>query len=469
MHLQDKPSIAIIGGGITGLSAAWYLQHNNDVNYTVIEANDRWGGKIITETVDGPGARPFLVEGGPDTFVTRKAGVRDLAVGLDLNMISTSTKTSDMYVLDKGKPIRIPMGPGAFITSPLMSFGGKLRLLAEPFARARKDAGDESIAEFTERRLGKEALDKFIGPVLGGIYNADPAVQSILVTSPIMREMEHDHGSLAIAAIAKMRQARKQQKAQPADTPKLPRFVTFEGGAQEMIDTLVDNLSGDLRLGCAVENIVAVGDGYELVLSDGSMVYADIVVLAIPANVGAQLLTDIAPDAATAMQAIKHTNLGTISLMYKTEDLDGVERIQGLMIPRREQRQIDAVAWTSHKNDRVAPEGYEMLRVFFGGSAPDVATLPEAELATVVKFELRDLLGIDAEPVDYRVFRWINSYPQADVGHLERVADIENKLPANIYVTGASYRGLAVPDCIQQGQNTAALLTQQLSERVSTQ
>lgn len=468
MNIQDRPSIAIIGGGISGLSTAWYLQQNANVDYTLIEADNHWGGKIVTELVEDYGDRPFIVEGGPDTFVTRKAGVRKLAEGLQLDMIPTSTKTSDMYVLDNGQPIRLPMSPGAFITSPLMSIGGKLRMLAEPFARARKDEVDESIADFTARRLGQEALDKFIGPVLGGIYNTDPAIQSILTTSPIMREMEHDHGSLFFAAIAKIRQAQKQRKAMPDDTPQTPRFVTFEGGAQDMINAIVADLDGELRLGCAVERIVAVGDGYELILSDGSLVYADTIVLAVTANIAQCLLADVAPDAAARLGQIHHTNLGTISLMYKADDLATVDRIQGLMIPRRENRQIDAVTWTSHKSERVRPDGYELLRVFFGGNAPSVAELPDAELATVVKFELRDLLGITAEPIDYRIFRWLKSYPQAAVGHLELVADIERKLPANILVTGSSYRGLSVPDCIQQAQNTAELLTQQLSERVST-
>lgn len=465
MHVQDKPTVAIIGGGISGLSSAWYLQQYTDAHYTLIEADTRWGGKIITEHVDGYGDRPFIIEGGPDTFVTRKEGVRNLAAGLNLDPIATSTKTGDMYILDNGTAVQLPLGP-QFLFSPLMSFRGKLRMFAEPFIKARKDDTDESIAAFTKRRLGKEALEKFIGPVLGGIYNTDPAVQSILTTSPIMREMEKDHGSLFRAAFAKMRQARQQKKLQPTDAPSMPRFVTFEGGAQHMIDALVDNLNGDLRLGVAVESITALGNGYELLLSDGSTVFANTIILAVTANIASQLLNDIAPEAASYLAQIKHTNLGTISLMYNAVDLENVNRMQGLMIPRRENRQIDAITWTSHKSVRVRPDGYELIRVFFGGSAPEVATLPDEELATIVKFELRDLIGIQAEPIDYRVFRWLDSYPQAAVGHLDLVQNIEQQLPADIYVTGSSYRGLAVPDCIQQGQSTAELVAHFLSERV---
>lgn len=464
---HTRTAVAIVGGGISGLSTAWYLQQQSDRPYTLLEADKRWGGKIVTELLNGYGKRPFIIDGGPDTFVTRKAGVRDLAQGLDLDFVETSNETKSIYVLDDGKPIKLPMNPIAFVTSPLMSIKGKARMLAEPFVKARRDHGDESLADFTARRLGREALEKFIGPVLGGIYNADPENQSILTTSPIMREMEQDHGSLFKAAFVKMRQAQKAKTAD--DSPRPPRFVTFENGAGDLIEALTSQLRGDLRLNCGVERISTHADGYALQLQDGSTLVAEQIVLAVTANVAARLLAELSPASSQLLSQIQHVHIGTMSLVYKASDLAGIRPLQGLMIPRREKRKIDAITWTSFKSDRVRPDGYELIRVFFGGGAPEVAEMDDAAREAVVSSELRELLGIKAAPLETRSFRWLDGYPQAAVGHLDLVTEIENSLPSQLYVTGSSYRGLAVPDCIQQGQNTATLLIQHTPERLTVQ
>ncbi|MBN1667350.1 MAG: protoporphyrinogen oxidase, partial [Anaerolineales bacterium] len=245
--MQQKKEIIVIGGGISGLSAAWELQQQAGpgLHLTVLEADDGWGGKIATRQIELPGG-VAIIDGGPESFVTRKPEVWELAheLGLGEQLVDPGSETSHMFVLEGGKPVAVPLSPLAFVRTPLLSWRGKLRLLGEPFVPARRDLCDESLAAFASRRLGTEAMEKFIGPILAGIYNTDPHTQSILTTSPIMREMEAEYGGLFKAVIGRMRAARRKD----GQGPKIPRFVAFRSGAQELVDALVANLQADLRL-----------------------------------------------------------------------------------------------------------------------------------------------------------------------------------------------------------------------------
>lgn len=222
-----------------------------------------------------------------------------------------------------------------------------------------------------------------------------------------------------------------------------------------------------MRLGKQVVSIRGRAGGYELISHDGGVVTVDAVVFATPANVTARILQDESPYSAEQLSAINHTNLGTISLIYRSQDLTDVMPFSGIMIPRREGRRIDAVTWSSRKDRERTPAGYDVLRVFFGGGDPATATLPEQDLLGVVCTELHDLLGIQARPQHHFVARWVDEYARAYVGHLTRVEAIEQDLPDGCFVTGASYRGLAVPDCIHQGRRTAEQVRQYLHKLAS--
>jgi protoporphyrinogen/coproporphyrinogen III oxidase len=452
---QNKTHIVIVGGGIAGLSAAWELQQQlgDRLRCTVLEANGRWGGKILTQRMPAPNGGQFIIDAGPESFVTRKPAAWKLTRELGLTDIAMNpgAEAAGTYVLDNGRSRPLPLSPGAFITTDLLSWRGKLRMLAEPFIPARRDGGDESLAEFVTRRLGREALEKFIGPVLGGIYNSNPETQSILVTSPIMRELEAS-GSL-VRGTVKLMKARRHAPV-TADTPPF-RFLGFTPGAEALVDGLISQLKADLRLNAPVVGVERVGETAVIHLQNGESLEADGVIIATPANVAARLVADFAPEAAAHLRQIRHVNIGTISLAYPAEAVAHTAPMRGLMIPRREKRRIDAITWTSAKIPGRAPEGYALLRVFLGGGLPETVTMSEAELLPIVQEELADLLQIKAEPLDYRLARWPESYPQADVGHLARVDEIERLLPVPFYVTGGAYRGLAVPDCIQQGRETA--------------
>lgn len=457
MNNQRQLSVVVIGGGISGLSAAWEIQQTAGemVAITVLEAGDRWGGKVLTHIIPGPGGGRFVADAGPDSFVTRKREIWTLVreLGLEDRVIDPGGEARGTYVLDNQRPVRLPLDPISFIRSPLLSAPGKLRLLAEPFIPRKGDDADESLADFVTRRLGAEALEKFVGPVLGGIYNANPETQSILVTSPIMRQMEKTHRSLFLASLAAMR-ARRRHSASSDDTPPY-RFINFKDGAEELVRALVAQLRADLRLGAAVVHVAREGEGW-IVETDSERLAADAVILAVPATVAGRIVADAAPQAATLMRQIRHNSIGTVSLAYRSADVQLAAPIKGLMIPRRERRRIDAVVFTSAKLPSRAPEGYSLFRVFFGGAEPSTVSMPAAELLEVVSRELRELIGLEATPVEHRIARWPDSYAQADVGHLERVAAIEAALPHGLLVAGGSYRGLAVPDCIRQGRQAGA-------------
>ncbi len=438
----------IIGGGITGLSAAWELQKHN-AEYILLEESGRWGGKIVSREMEVEGQR-FLVDGGPDTLVTRKREAWQLAmeVGLRDEVVNPGSETKNIYVVDGGRPYPVPLSPALFFSSPLLTWRGKLRLLTEPFQPARRDDDDESLADFVTRRLGREALEKFIGPVLGGIYNTDPQKQSILVSSPVMREMEKEAGSLVLASVGRMF-AKKEQGE------RLPRFINFKKGMEHLPETIALQLTGKLLLNSPVAGITQTETGFTVQLADGSALSGETVILATPANVSALLLREAAPQAAEKLAKIEHKNIGTISLVFRESDIPPAPVINGLMVPRREKRNIDAMTFTSRKSPERSAPGYALMRVFLGGGNPAMVTCDDETLVNTVCAELGDLVGIRARPLTYTVFRWEQGFPQAEVDHLARVTEIESLLPKGIQVAGSSYRGIAVPDCIKQGSQAA--------------
>ncbi len=452
--VAKQKHVVVIGGGITGLSACWYLQTQSTapLKITLIEGSNKLGGKMLTKKIDiDEGA--FIIDAGPESFVTRKREAWDLAneLGLKNQIINPGGETRNMYVLDGGKPKKIPLSPLAFIKSDLISFRGKLRLMMEPFVRAKRDDEDESLAAFVTRRLGKEALDKMIGPVLAGIYNTNPETQSILVTSPIMREMEKEHGGLVRGAIARMRSRKKLS----SDTPKPPQFMTFIDGAQVMVDALVDQISASVLLETSVKSINENEGIYSIAINGEDPILADALVITTPGNQTSNMISKVDPESSTLIGKIAHENIGTATLIFRSDQIEIPYSINGLMIPRRENRRIDAVTWTSNKPMDRAPENFEMIRIFFGGGDPSLVLMEEDNIVEIILSELNDILGINAKPIYSTVFCWPQSFPQAQVGHLDLIDNIEKSLTGGLFVAGSSYRGIGIPDCIRQGRDAA--------------
>jgi protoporphyrinogen/coproporphyrinogen III oxidase len=473
-HVQ----VAIVGGGITGLSAAWYLQQkaseaNQSLTYTLLEAGDRWGGKVKTEIVNDLGTeKPFVIEAGPDSFITQKPWAWQLArqLGLNEQLLPTNDEKRQTFILNKGEPVTMPEGlmlivPTSitpFLKSRLLSWRGKLRMGLDLFVPPRRDGQDESLGDFVRRRLGEEALNKLAEPLLSGIYNADVEEQSLLATFPRFRDLEVKHGSLirGMLAAKQMRQqaAANRQGENGRSRPTPPSFFTsMRDGMASLTDELRTRLTGDCHLDTTVTELVREENGrYRLTLNDSEQITADSVILAIPAYAAADLLDELAPDAAGDLRAIRYVSTGTLSLAYRAEDVDHPLDGFGLVIPRHEARSLNAITWTSTKFNHRAPAGYVLLRVFFGGTrSPHMPELADETILTLARTELTDLMGIKATPLFHRLYRWFSATPQYDVGHLDRVAVIEATLPAGLFVSGSPYRGIGLPDCVRQAQEVA--------------
>lgn len=477
------PHVTIIGGGIAGLATAFYLQKKSietgqPLDYTLIEREPRFGGKIDTAYEDD-----FIIEGGPDSFVTIKPHgtmlCRDL--GLQDEIIPTNDHRRSIFVLKNGKLTPFPGGyrltiPTEFVPfalSTLISPLGKLRMGLDLVIPPRTETSDESMANFIRRRLGGEALDRIAGPIMAGIYVADPEKLSMQSTFPDFIRMEQQHGSL----IKAMRQAKKQRLAaaragsngsQPAKPPAM--FTSLKGGMKRLVDTLISQLSGDLRPGSTVTGLSPAEPGFRVTVEGphGTETLAtDAVVIATPAYVAARLVEPFAPELAGRLQQIRYVSTATVSLGYRAGDVAGQHDFEGFgfMIPKSENRQILACTWSSTKFDHRAPGDDALVRAFVGGDGREhLLDLPDDELVALVRAELADTMGLSAPPVVSRVFRWPKGNAQYDVGHLDRVAEIEAMAVTvpGLYFTGSAFRGIGIPDCVKSAIATVEQILEQV-------
>lgn len=449
--ISTEKHIAIIGGGIAGLSAAWYLQQAG-IEYTLLEASERFGGLIHTVYNND-----CTIEFGPDAFITRKPWAMALVkeLGLEDELITVSDTFERIYVLANGQLCPLPDGLGllvptnipAFLESPLLSWGGKIRALLDYIIPAYEGDEDESLANFVIRRMGEEVLDKLADPLLAGVYNAEMEKQSILATFPQYRALEKKYGSLIRGMIE------TQQQMPPSNEPA---SVSFRNGMGQLIDTLVSKLTGDLRLNIAVEKLES---GYQLQLSNGGSFKVDGLILAVPAKIAASLLAAIAPEAADGLAQIRYAGVGSMSLVFSQSDVPNLLNAYGVVIPSSAGRNIDGMQWNSSKWSHRAPRDKVLIRVFFGG--PHTRAMldkNEYELVAIVREEIRAILSITAKPEFYRLGKWENAYPQYDVGHIERVNAIEATLPENIAIAGNAYRGVGIPDTVKTAKTAVEKL-----------
>lgn len=476
--------MAIVGGGIAGLATAFALQEEAEraefpVSITVLEAGPAWGGKISTRRTGD-----LVIERGPDSFLSQKPAALELCakLGLSDRLINTNRLPQGACVYSRGRLRELPEGLvlfvpsklGPFLRSGLVSLPGILRMGLDLVLPQERSKGDESVASFFRRRLGAEAFERLIEPLMAGIYAGDAEQMSLRATFPRFLELERKHGSVIRGMLAGRHKAGGTSRPGPARS----MFVTLENGLSELIEALVARIEkrgASLALGRTVAALRAPSVRskvwtYDLVLDDGGVVTADAVVLATPAYVAARLIRPHSRPAAEKLDAIPYASTATVSLGYRRQDLGPAVRGFGFIVPRAEGRDLVAATWTSLKWPHRTPAGQTLLRCYVGGVGREaVLAEDDAGLLRRVLKDLREIAQIAAEPDVVEVARWDQGMPQYTIGHPSRLEAIQVALNPyhGLYLTGSAYRGVGIPDCIKDASDTAALLFKELTERRS--
>jgi oxygen-dependent protoporphyrinogen oxidase len=456
--------VAVVGGGVTGLVAAFRLaeaaEKDAQLFIDLIEASDRLGGKIVTEHIDG-----FLVEGGPDTFLVRKPEGIALCkeLGLEDHVIPTSSEHRRSFVAHGGRLHELPEGMsglvptriGPLFRSSVLSPLGKLRAAAEPFIKRRppEDDSDESVASFVRRRLGDQAYEHLVEPLLCGIHAGDGEQLSLEATAPVLKDMEEEYGSI-------LRGLRLSSKAAADELHKYDTpFVSLAGGMQELVDALVAKLGPTrVQTDMVVAGIHRDENGFRLELESGETIIAGAVVLATPSHVTARLLEPLDASAAALLRHIPAVSNAAVSMGFNAADVPHALSGYGYVVPRSAGRRALACSWASSKLPGRAPEGRVLLRVFLGraGQEVDEATDDDALIAEA-REELRTTLGVVEAPIFSPLFRYPQAMPQYTLGHTARVRELERAVASTkgLFLAGNAYRGVGIPDCIRSGQKAA--------------
>jgi oxygen-dependent protoporphyrinogen oxidase len=486
--MTDQPSdhprrIVIIGGGISGLAAAHRLLELNAqasaagdrerVEILLLEASARLGGTVRTERREG-----FLLEGGPDSFISEKPAAVELAtrLGIASRLTGTNDANRRSFVVSRGRLKPTPEGfqllaPSRFApiaASANFSWSGKARMaldLVIPRRAKSREGEDESLAQFVRRRFGREALERMAQPMVGGIYTADPEHLSLRATMPRFLDMEREHRSLILA----MWKAARRQRAQGRDEngtsgARYGLFLSFDEGMQTLTDTLASRLpQSAVRLNTRVSTITRAPDAsrWILQLQDGERIKADGVCIALPAYAAAELLRGVDGQLSAELETIPYASTATVNLAYRREQiphpLDGF----GFVVPFIERRATLACTFSSVKFTGRAPAGHALLRAFVGGALqPEMYALDEERMVDAVRRDLRDLLGVESAPLFARVEKWPRSMAQYHLGHLSKVERIRARLaqlPA-LSLAGNAYDGAGVPDCVRNGEAAATQL-----------
>ena len=468
--------VAIVGGGISGLAAAYFLEKRSaeagmDVAIDLIESRERLGGVIVSERSEG-----FLAEGGPDSFLTQKPAAIDLcrALGLAGELIPSNDQQRKTYILQNGRLKALPDGlmfllptkVAPILHSELFSFAGKMRLAISPLLTPPRVEGDISVADFVTERLGREVFERLAEPLLSAVYGADVATLSARAVLPRVLEMEQKYGSLwkAVRAVKKAARAsgRAAESGAPGGAPQLASslFVSLREGIGQLVEALQNSLKRtQFVTGTEITRICrAAPSTYSLAAADGEAA-AQAVILCAPAHSAAKLVGELDAELSAKLAGIPYHSTLTVSLGF---DQDAVRRPLdgfGFVVPRGEGKRMVACTWVSTKYSFRCPPGRVLVRAFLGG-ARDESVVNEDErtvLDTVLR-ELDELMGLRSDPVFTRMHRWPGAMPQYNVGHPGRVEEIRRLLEGHpgLYLAGNAYKGIGIPDCIDSASQAAA-------------
>jgi oxygen-dependent protoporphyrinogen oxidase len=460
--------VAVIGGGISGLAAVYRLRElsietGQSVDVQLYEANDRLGGTIHTIQQDG-----FLMEGGPDSFITQKPAGLALCrrLGIENELIQTNPECRRTLIVFKGQLHPIPEGflmlaptrLWPFVTSKLFSWPGKLRMGLDLILPRKHhgEEGDESLASFVRRRFGAEALERVAQPLVGGIYTADPEKLSLRTTMPRFLDLELKYRSL----IRGMRAGIKMMKSTGGDAgARYSLFVSFPKGMTHLVDEIASRLPvGSVHTDAAVTHVTRDGEKWRIERDRAPAAVADAVILTCPAYASGEMVRHFDPLLADDLGSIEYASSATLSLAFNadqvTRQLDGF----GFVVPDIEKRSLIAATFSSVKFAGRAPDGQVLMRAFLGGAtAPEVYHMDDEALREAVLRDLQDLIGVQGEPVFTHLYRWPRSMPQYPVGHLDTIRRIHGQLARHpgLAVAGNAFGGIGIPDCIQSAEAAA--------------
>jgi len=461
--MSAKRRVAVVGGGISGLAAGYFIKEKAaaagiELELRLFEKESRLGGTILTEERDG-----FVIEGGPDCFLSEKPWARELARRLGIGERIEGTREANkgtfilsgdrLHPLPEGVYLMVPTLMWPLLFSSLLSWPGKLRMGLDLVIPPRRDGKEETLAEFVTRRLGREALEKIAEPLVAGVHAGIPETMSLRASFPRFQKLEDEHGSLIRGMLAAM----ARRKKAPARNSSLTMFLTVREGLAGLVDEIARTFApGEIVAGDPVTGLTGRGE-YQITLASGKTVSADVVVLAAPSYISAELISEMDKELAALLQAIPYVSTATISLAFREQDLPPLSGF-GFVVPRTENRRIMAATWTSRKFLHRSPEGFALLRCFIGGANhPELIALDDSAMTKLALEELHDIVHLHAEPLLARAFRWPRSMPQTVVGHEARMARVNErlKLLPGLYLTGGAYHGLGIPDCIHQGELAA--------------
>lgn len=457
----DTPRIAVIGGGITGLAAAHQvIELAPQARVTLFDAGERLGGVLRTERHNG-----YLVELSADNFITNVPWGVDLCrrLGLEDQLLPTCESQRRAFVVRRGRLVPVPVGfhllsPSRLwpiVRSPLLTWSGKLRILGELFVRRRKTGGDESLASFARRRLGREAFERIVQPLVAGIYTADAEQLSMAAALPRFVEMERQAGGLIRAA---WRERSRRKDTAASSGARYGLFVAPREGMSSLVDALQSRVeSHGVQCEQAVKSLDRANDQWSITTAEETKSF-DAVILALPAYAAAALVEKVNHELTAELQKIPYAGCAIVVLGYCREQVTSDLQGFGFVVPAIERRHILAASYSSSKFDGRAPDGSVLFRVFLGGAEhPEQLDHDDATLSNLAQTDLAELLGVQGEPELVRVVRWPRSMPQYHVGHVELVERIE-KLSAEyptLALAGNAYHGVGIPNCIHSGEQAA--------------
>jgi oxygen-dependent protoporphyrinogen oxidase len=451
----------VIGGGVAGLATAFELRERG-VEALVLEASPRLGGNIRTTREDG-----FVVEWGPNGFLDSVPETLDLVrrIGAADLLRPSSDAARRRFLYRRGRLRELPESPLRFLASGILTVGGRLRVLGEPFAKGPPPASeDESVHAFATRRIGRQAADALVDAMVSGVFAGDSRRLSLRSTFPRMHAMESEHGSLfrAMRALGRARrEARRREETASGGGPAGPggRLTSFDGGFETLVESLAAALpDGSVRTGSRAVGLDRGEGAWRVVLEGDETLEGDRVVLAVPAWDAAGIVADLDPDVARLLGEIPGAGLAVIGTAWREEDLPGPREGFGYLVPRGEGPRSLGTLWDSSVFVGRAPEGWALLRTMVGGAHdPSALDLSDDELLGVVRADLRRTMGIEAPPRRTWIFRHPRGIPQYERGHGARLDAIEDRLARapGLHVTGNSYLGVSVNLCVVDAARTA--------------